>query len=311
MHASDVVVGVDGSISAAGALKWAADVAARRTSRLVIVYATAVVDSAAYSSATLQMMRSDAAAHGERVLKEAAMAAAGQHRQLPITTLLRHEHAADALIELSNQGALVVVGSRGATRVVGALLGSVSQRVAAHATGTVVVVGNDGPLCSDRLGILVGVSDSNAGRAALDFACAEAARRDCQVTAVRAYGGSGRSWRGLTRRSQPGRQVAEATVLSVAVDRIRAAYPVLPIEARLIDQAPAEALATLGRDAELLVLGCRPPGGNRTSRLGPITATLLHHSPCPVALVGNPQPPDDEPEATPIAAEAPFSGALR
>jgi nucleotide-binding universal stress UspA family protein len=307
MYDTDIVVGIDGSISAVGALRWAADEAVRRASRLVIVYASAVVDSAAYSSASLQMMRSDAAVHGERVLKEAATAATGQHRRLPITTLLRHEHAADALISLSGQAALVVVGSRGVNRMVGALLGSVSQRVAAHASGTVVVVGNNDPLRSSQLGILVGVSESDGGRAALDFAGAEAARRGCQLTAVRAHGGFGRSRQGLSQELHSGQ---DATILSGA-DRMRAEFPQLAIEARLIDQAPAEALARLGRDAALLVLGCRHPTGHRGSRLGPITAGLLHASPCPVAVVGNPRLTKVEPDAAPAAAEALTSGASR
>lgn len=308
MYGTDIVVGIDGSISAVGALRWAADEAVRRASRLVIVYASAVVDSAAYSSASLQMMRSDAAVHGERLLTEAATVAAGQHRQLPITTLLRYEHAADALIELSSRGALVVVGSRGANRVVGTLLGSVSQRVAAHATGTVVVVGNSGPLRSSQLGILVGVSDSVGGRAALDFAGAEAAQRGCQLTVARAHGGFGRSRQGLPQELNPGQ---DATILSEVADRMRAEYPQLAIEARLIDQAPAEALARLSRDAALLVLGCRHPTGDRGSRLGPITAGLLHSSPCPVAVVGNPRLTPAEPEAAPAATEALISGASR
>jgi nucleotide-binding universal stress UspA family protein len=272
------------------------------------VYASAVVDSAAYSSASLQMMRSDAAVHGERVLKEAATAATGQYRRLPITTLLRHEHASDALISLSGQAALVVVGSRGVNRVVGALLGSVSQRVAAHATGTVVVVGNSDPLRSSQLGILVGVSDSDGGRAALDFACAEAARRGCRLTAVRAHGGFGRSRQGLSEELHSGQ---DATILSEAADRMRAEYPQLAVDARLIDQVPAQALARLARDAALLVLGCRHQTGHRGSRLGPITAGLLRSSPCPVAVVGNPRLVKVEPEAAPTAAEALTSGASR
>ncbi|HEX4726411.1 MAG TPA: universal stress protein, partial [Jatrophihabitans sp.] len=165
MNGTEIVVGVDGSISAVSAVGWAADEAARRSERLVIVYASAVVDSAAYSSATLQMMRSDAAVHGDRVLVEALASVRALHPDLPVTTLLRHQRPADVLIELSGQCALVVLGSHGANRVIGALLGSVSQRVAAHATGTVVVVGSDGPIRSSELGILVGISDTTGGRA--------------------------------------------------------------------------------------------------------------------------------------------------
>jgi nucleotide-binding universal stress UspA family protein len=203
------------------------------------------------------------------------------------------------LIKLSGRCALVVVGSHGANRVVGALLGSVGQRVAAHATGTVVVVGTNGPLHSSQLGLLAGVSDSAGGRAALEFACAEAARRGSRITAVRAYGAFTSSRHSQLYGSLPELRAAEAAVLSQAVERMRTGYLELAIEARLIDQPPMEALARLARDAELLVLGCRHPASRWPSRLGPITATLLHHSPCPIAVVGRPEP------AEPAGSESP------
>jgi nucleotide-binding universal stress UspA family protein len=307
MDGTEIVVGVDGSISAVNALGWAADEAARRSAPLVIVYASAVVESAAYSAATLQMMRADAAVHGEQVLTEATTAIAGQHPRLRVTTLLRHQRPAEALIELSSRCALVVVGSHGANRVIGALLGSVSQRVAAHATGAVVVVGSNGPIRSSELGILVGISDTTGGRAALDFACTEAARRGCRVTAVRAYGTFGEYRNGHLYGSLPGLRAAEATCLSQLMDLARAEYPAVTIDSQLLQQAPTEALARLARDADLLVLGRRHPAGY-PSRLGPITATLLNHSPCPVAVVGHPQPVEVESNAS-VTGETLISGA--
>jgi nucleotide-binding universal stress UspA family protein len=62
----DIVVGIDGTMNAALALDWAADDAARRAARLLVVHATGVMDSAAYSSATLDMMRADAIVYGDR-----------------------------------------------------------------------------------------------------------------------------------------------------------------------------------------------------------------------------------------------------
>jgi nucleotide-binding universal stress UspA family protein len=289
MNGSEIVVGVDGSISAVNALKWAADEAARCKAQLMIVYASAVVDSAAYSSATLQMMRSDAAVHGDRVLVEAVGTVRTTHPDLPVTTLLRHQRPAEVLIELSGQCALVVVGSHGANRVIGTLLGSVSQRVAAHAIGTVVVVSGRAPIRDSELGILVGISDTTGGRAALDFACAEAARRGCRVTAVRAYGTFGEYRPGQLYGALPGLREAEAADLSNAVARAQAEYPNVTIDSRLLQQAPTEALARLAADAELLVLGCRHRAGY-PSRLGPLTGYLLHHSTCPVAVVGHRQP---------------------
>jgi nucleotide-binding universal stress UspA family protein len=304
MDAMDIVVGIDGSIHAALALDWAADEAARRKSRLVVVYAASVLDGAAYSSATLNMMRADATVHGEQVLTEALTSVRAAHPDLSTTTVLRYDLPADLLIELSGPESIVVVGCRGGGRVAGALFGSVAQRVAAHATGTVVVVGDGSRGQANRRGILVGVSDSAGGRAALAFAGAEAARRGSRVTAVRAYGVVGRSrsnYSGL-----PGVRELEAAILGDALRRLRAEYPDIALDDELLDQDPVIALAELSRDAELLVLGCRHSADHWPSRLGPITGTVLHDNPCPVAIVGIPQPaigqdaiPTGQPAATP------------
>src|SRR5438132_12248871 len=138
----DIVVGIDGTINAALALDWAADEAALRAARLVVVYAGAVLDSAAYSRATVDMMRADATVHGERVLTEAISSVSTLHPDLPVTTLLRLDLPAEVLVELSGPNSIVVVGCRGGGRLSGALFGSIGQRVAAHAAGPVVVVGD-------------------------------------------------------------------------------------------------------------------------------------------------------------------------
>jgi nucleotide-binding universal stress UspA family protein len=307
MRPRDIVVGIDGTINAALALDWAADEAARRTDRLVVVYAGAVLDSAAYSSATLEMMRADATVHGEQVLTEAISSVSALHPDLPVTTLLRYDRPAELLIELSGPNSMVVVGSRGGNRVSGTLFGSVGQRVAAHAVGTVVVVGDGRGGRAGSHGILVGVSDSPGGRAALEFGYAEAALRGCRLTAVRAYAGFGRS--GHSFSALPGLREHEAELLSDAVNRLQHEHPGLPLDCELVDQEPTRALAALARDAELLVLGCRRPDDHWPSRLGPITGELLHSTPCPVAIVGIPQPADQHP--TVIGQPAITSGGSR
>lgn len=57
-----------------------------------------------------------------------------------IAILTANGDPADALIGLSDGAALLVVGSRGHAGVVGAMLGSVSGRIAAHALCPVLVV---------------------------------------------------------------------------------------------------------------------------------------------------------------------------
>jgi nucleotide-binding universal stress UspA family protein len=184
----------------------------------------------------------------------------------------------------------------------GALFGSIGQRVAAHATGTVVVVGDGRSGRDNHRGILVGVSDSPGGRAALEFGYAEAAQRGCRITAVRAYGGFGSAHLSALREHA-------ATVLNDAVNRLQDEHPDSPVDYELIDEEPTRALAALAGDAELLVLGCRHPDDHWPSRLGPITGELLHSSPCPVAIVGIPRPAGHYPTIT--GQPAVTSGGLR
>ncbi|HTZ45294.1 MAG TPA: universal stress protein [Jatrophihabitans sp.] len=292
---SDVVVGIDGSATAAHALDWAAAEAGRRGVRLVVVYANEVVDSAAYSTATLRAMQRDSLAHGSELLGHAGLTVAAKHPDLSMTTLLRQQRPSDALLDLARLADLVVVGTHGGHRLTGALLGSVSQRVAAHAVCTAVVVGSDVRQLAPRYGILAGVSDSPGGRAALRFACEEAARTGAPVTAMRAYGVFSRTAHNQLYGPLLGLRRHEADLLDGIVEWLTGEYPGVRVEPALVEENPTDALARASRSADLLVLGCRHSDDHWPSRLGPVTAALLHHSACPLAVVGVPNQQLDQP----------------
>jgi nucleotide-binding universal stress UspA family protein len=48
---------------------------------------------------------------------------------------------------------------------------------------------------------------------------------------------------------------------------------------------PRSALLTAAAEAQILVVGSRGRGGLEGMSLGSIASALLHHSPCPVAVV--------------------------
>jgi nucleotide-binding universal stress UspA family protein len=136
--------------------------------------------------------------------------------------------------------------------------------------------------------VVVGLSSTTAGRTALQAAFAAAALRGRPVHVVR-------SWyrpdpegfadpvvyqageRFLARQ----RELAEAKLTD-----LRAAYPQVPVTITLSPETVHTALLEAAAKAELLVIGCRFADGHRYSRLGPTTAHLLHHAPCPVEVVG-------------------------
>ena len=157
-----IAVGVDGSAAARSALLWAVDECRIRQQMLVIVHAPDQRDAARVRASGSRLHSLGEV--GEYVLRNHAAAASVRQPSVAVTSRLSHSGPADALTELSEQADLVVVGSRGhGSSVVSSVLGSVSDRVAAHAQCPVVIVPEAAPR-ADLARVVVGVSSARAGR---------------------------------------------------------------------------------------------------------------------------------------------------
>ncbi len=122
-----VVVGVDGSTEAEGAVAFGADVAERIGSSL-----TVVTVAARSGGETDEEVR--------RHLAEGVAGTIGAHPDVPLREVVRRGQVAEQLLAEARDGAaLLVVGSRGRGAVSGVLLGSTSQRVV-HAAPCPVAV---------------------------------------------------------------------------------------------------------------------------------------------------------------------------
>jgi nucleotide-binding universal stress UspA family protein len=163
-----IVVGVDASPGALRALTWAADEARLRLATLEVVHAyhahalaaplyfpsqTALPGQAAAAgprpteeelarTAELQaefqqVVRGQADELLERLLDEAAEAVKGVDVR---PTVVEDRNPAEALVELSHDADLLVVGARGRGGFTSLLLGSVSHAVVHHARCPVVVI---------------------------------------------------------------------------------------------------------------------------------------------------------------------------
>jgi nucleotide-binding universal stress UspA family protein len=138
-----VVVGVDGSSAAQAALAFAAEEAALRDARLVVVCAWEI-PTAIYAGgfapgldqATLDGFRESA----QKVAKEAVDAAKTLQPALQCEGRAAEGQPAEALLEESRDATLIVVGNRGRGGFASLLLGSVSQQVVHHASCPVTVV---------------------------------------------------------------------------------------------------------------------------------------------------------------------------
>jgi nucleotide-binding universal stress UspA family protein len=132
-----IVVGVDGSESSAHALRWAAEEARARGSGLEVIQAweanIGVIPPASGSAEPFKRQANE-------ILSEAVTSLPTDERPANIDSRAVHGKAAAALIDASAGADLLVVGSHGHGGVAGALLGSVSRRVAEHAHCPVVIV---------------------------------------------------------------------------------------------------------------------------------------------------------------------------
>jgi len=132
-----VVVGVDGSRAAHGALRMAADEADRlRVPLRAIAAVPPVIDAAGMVSgpddATLRA--------AESRLAEAVAGLRQDRPDLVIDMVVSQTHPVETLLRASHDAGLLVLGSRGRGPIKSALLGSVSRDVAQRAACSVLVV---------------------------------------------------------------------------------------------------------------------------------------------------------------------------
>jgi len=137
--AGPVVVGIDGSAASHRALVWAVDHARRSRLPLVALHAWHLpVTSAGFYVPWPDP--DELAAGADRFLRTQLAAVDTEGLVTPVECRAVSDRASAALVEASSLASLVVVGSRGHGQLAGAVLGSVSDQVAHHATSPVVVV---------------------------------------------------------------------------------------------------------------------------------------------------------------------------
>ena len=284
MTIRDIVVGLDGSTESDAALRWAAHEAQRHGARLTVLHAHDPVQHA-YDT-PLEEVYERGLVHIAKVIVDSAVT---EVRSLEPTVWVHGETtstaAAAALIRASGAGAMVVVGSRGRGGFTGLLLGSVSQHVATHAAGPVVVVRAqpwqaDGP-------VVVGVDESDGTGHALDVAFEEAALRDAGIVVLHAYLPDVRTW-GLDLlpevEDEQVRRTIELDRLNDIVEPWRKRFPAVDVEVAAVDGQAAARLIDASATARLIVVGSRGRGGFTGLLLGSVGLQLLHHAGCPVLI---------------------------
>ncbi|MDX8056503.1 universal stress protein [Lentzea sp. BCCO 10_0798] len=285
-----IVVGVDGSASALAAVGWAAAECARHHVPLRLVHGF-MLPASGYPEMLINATEARHAIEQQARdwLTEAAATARAAAPDVKITTEVLCCGAAGLLIEESRKARLVVVGSRGLGTVTGLLVGSTAVALAAHGHSPVVVVRGmavpDGP-------VVVGVDGSPTSEAALAFAFEAASTRGVALTALMtSQDFTVDSAYHVSRIAIDWAQVEEdeRRLLAQRLAGWQEKYPDVEVRRVVLRDRPARALMRYGAEAQLLVVGSHGHGGFAGMLLGSTSQALVHHAPCPLAIVRPPK----------------------
>jgi nucleotide-binding universal stress UspA family protein len=282
-----IVVGTDGSTSAAAAIDWAAAAAHRRHAPLAIAHAVPP-DWVALRSG-VAAVPPPASRERPAYVDDAVARVIEEWPGLDVTPLDLVGGAAGALITASREATMLVVGARGRTLVAEVLLGSVSRHVSAHAHCPVVVVHE----IHDRQSwpVAVGVDGSAAAREALRLAATEASLRGVRLLAVHAWRDESYTGYGvymapvdITRELQ---QEAEQ-LIAAEVATIAEAFPDLEVIMRVDQAHPVTALVTASHESQLVVVGAHGRGFFPGMLQGSVTTGVVRGSQTPVMVAPAP-----------------------
>ncbi|WP_406115238.1 universal stress protein [Kitasatospora purpeofusca] len=290
-----VVVGVDGSPESLAALDWAAEEAAGRGAglRVVLAWPSVVTPLSVLGAADL------ARRQAEVTLREAELRVRERWPELAVTAVQVPHDPVRALVEEAGEGAeTLVLGSRGLGAVAGFLVGSVSRRVLAKVECPVVLVREGRGEAGE---VVVGVDPYQGAAEVLGHAFAVAERRGLPLRAVYAwtlpvayqYAGIAASV-DVSGEMQTFAEVELARV----VQPWRAEHPGVTVVEEVLNARPAKVLAERAvTGAGLVVVGRRVRRSPLGAHLGSVAHAVLHHVPCPVAVVPYERTPEEKQEA--------------
>ena len=269
-----IVVGVDGSPSAATALRWGVDEARRRSVPLVAAMAWLPVDGHWPARGPAGYDQSDAALALDLFVDRAI----GDE---PACRRVVCDRPVQGLVALAEEASLLVLGPRGVGGFLDLHLGSTTFGVLRRSSRPVAVVrgpGGEGP-------VVVGVDGSPGAEAALRWAVDETRRRGGALEVIVAWQRPALASWALSRTAPYTEEMtAEAEhLLEEALVRVDTSG--LPVVRTVVEGSPAGALLAGSRAASVLVVGTRGRGAVADAILGSVSHQVVDHSLGPVVVV--------------------------
>ncbi len=277
-----ILVAFDGSSDAQRALLWAADESLRTGTPVRVLIVDELLPptwgGVAVSGVFTEGFVLDSAAvrgQAEKALADADVRSA--------TVEQCSGHVVQELLRAAQSASTLVIGSRGHGRAGEALLGSVSQHVARHATCPVVVVREPRDSTSRR--IIVGIDGSSTSAAALDYACRRAEGTGESVVAIHAWHVRAPSTDVWNSEPRTVESADRERLLAESIAGVRTDHPDVRLEQEAIPVAPAQCLVDASGSASLVVVGSRGRGFFSGMLLGSVSQDVLAGAACPVAVV--------------------------
>jgi len=287
MTTPPVVVGVDDSIDARSAVLWAAAEAMLAGTSLLVVHSPALPLSAPPAHLSAALRACDDV--GSAVLDSAIALARVSQPQLAVQRLLSHADPVQALVDVSAEAQLVVLGARTAPVGEMSLLASKRLTVSAHAHCPVLLLGPvssfSPPSAISR--VVVGAGTTRAGRAAVGFAAAEAARRAVPLHLVRLERPLADGASAVAERLPGAEDELAEVALAEAAAVLRREHPGLVVVPVLAWGEAADVLPGYSDGSTVLVVGCHHSDDHWSTRLGPVATSVVHRNRGPVVVVGH------------------------
>jgi nucleotide-binding universal stress UspA family protein len=282
-----IVVAVDDSPASNAATCWAAREAAMRNIPLTVVNVVttpvATYPPVPYPESLgvwLEDQGRKAVAHAVKIAEDAMPT----DRKAAVKSEIVFSNPAPALVKMSDEAEMIVVGSSGKGVLARGLLGSISSSVVQHANCPVAVIRDEDPLMPDsqHAPVLVGIDGSPASELATEIAFDEASRRGVELIALHA-------WIDFTISELPG--LDSSAVLS-EVERSLAErlagwqerYPDVTVYLVSVSNRPAQELIEKSESAQLVVVGSHGRGGFNRLMLGSVSNAVVHGVKMPVIV---------------------------
>ena len=287
-----IVVGVDGSPASKVAVDWAARDAALRAVPLKLVNVLEPPVVMAFPDVPMPPGYIEWQEKEGRALLDAAVETAEQAagdvkggHSIEISSEMVSGPSVPALVELSTEAQLIVVGCRGRGALARGLLGSISTGLVHHSHCPVAIVHDEDPLMPhpSQAPVVVGVDGSPASSKAIAIAFEEASFRGVELVAVHAWSDNkgvfefpGVDWSTL--------QAMGEETLSERLAGWQEQYPDVLVRRVVIADHVARQLIEESEQAQLLVVGSHGRGGFAGMLLGSVSTAVVHASRMPVIV---------------------------